>query len=148
LDRARAARESDPVRATELLRAADARLAALEQPNAAGDPPARRSFELQVAIRLVRARPPEPPRVPSLVVAHDGRYFRAPRGRRADLGRSPVLRSLLLALARARRERPGTPCTRASLVQACWPGMKMSPRSASNRLRVALATLRRLGLRD
>ena len=36
----------------------------------------------------------------------------------------------------------------ANLIQAGWAGERMSEASAANRLRVAIATLRKLGLRD
>ena len=34
------------------------------------------------------------------------------------------------------------------ILEAAWPGERMAPDAAANRLHVALATLRKLGLRD
>ena len=84
---------------------------------------------------------------PGLAVDARGRFYDPPHGPRVDLRRSPVLRALLGALVRARIDRPGEPCSRDALVSACWPGARIAPRSAGNRLRVAIAMLRRRGLR-
>jgi tetratricopeptide (TPR) repeat protein len=55
---------------------------------------------------------------------------------------------LVLALA-AHRIAPDAPSLSAdALVAAGWPGERLSPESAKNRLHVALAKLRKLGLRD
>ena len=55
---------------------------------------------------------------------------------------------LALALT-AHRIAPTTPSLSAeALVAAGWPGERLSPESAKNRLHVALAKLRKLGLRD
>ncbi len=49
----------------------------------------------------------------------------------------------------AHRIAPSTPSLSAeALVAAGWPGERLSPESAKNRLHVALAKLRKLGLRD
>jgi hypothetical protein len=58
------------------------------------------------------------------------------------------LRRLLVALAKARDERRGIPLEPSELIAAGWPGERLQKRTATNRLRVALHTLRRLGLED
>ncbi len=60
-----------------------------------------------------------------------------------DLARRPVLKRILLKLATMPR---GLPCTIAELVEAGWPGEKMSAGAARNRLHVSLNRLRTLGL--
>lgn len=60
-----------------------------------------------------------------------------------DLARRPVLRRILLKLATMPR---GTACTITELVEAGWPGEKMSAGAARNRLHVSLNRLRTLGL--
>ena len=89
-----------------------------------------------------------PPAASRLVVDVDARFLDLPRGPRVDLRRSPVLRALLLALVSARMQSPGRSCSRATLIEACWPGSRAARSSMSNRLRVAISTLRRLGLRE
>jgi len=48
---------------------------------------------------------------------------------------------------RRRQESPGSPVTLAELQEAGWPLEAIRPTAAANRLHVALATLRNLGLR-
>lgn len=85
--------------------------------------------------------------LPELTVGPDARWFRVGAGPSVDLARSSVLRRLLGALVEARRQRPGVPMSRDELVRACWPGLALGPRQASDRLRATVATLRRKGLR-
>jgi hypothetical protein len=57
------------------------------------------------------------------------------------------LRRITACLVRRHRTSPGVPVTAAELVAAGWPGERLLPCAATNRLYVALATLRSLGLR-
>src|SRR5688500_9097174 len=57
------------------------------------------------------------------------------------------LRRIVTALVRQHRSSPGTSMTAPELVAAGWPGERMLPCAAANRLYVALATLRSLGMR-
>jgi hypothetical protein len=82
----------------------------------------------------------------ALVVAHDGSAFRAPGGAKVSLERRRPLRRLLVAIARARTDRPGEPLGQPELVAAGWPGERLTPRVAQNRLHVALDALRKSGL--
>ncbi len=64
-----------------------------------------------------------------------------------DLRRRAPLRRILLALVERRLQAPGEALTQDELVAAGWPGEYISHGAASNRLHVALSTLRKLGLR-
>lgn len=81
-----------------------------------------------------------PPRRDPLV-AQDGTWFEI-AGARVDLRRRKPLARVLAELAR----RGAVP--RAELVAAGWPGESISWDSARIRLRVAVATLRSMGLAD
>lgn len=83
---------------------------------------------------------------PTLAVHVAGSWFQLPDGSRVACARPPVLRLLLAALARARRERPGEPVPTLELYRACWPDERMYAESARNRLKQSVAALRRLGL--
>lgn len=61
--------------------------------------------------------------------------------------RSP-LRRVLDQLVRSREDSPGEPVTVDALIRAGWPGEKIRTDAALNRVYVALATLRKQGLRD
>lgn len=84
----------------------------------------------------------------ALVVAEDTRWFIPPGGERIELDQRDALRNVLDALIRARLEQPDEAIERDELVDAGWPGERMLPRAAANRLRVAISTLRKLGLHD
>ncbi|MCB9665130.1 MAG: helix-turn-helix domain-containing protein [Alphaproteobacteria bacterium] len=63
-----------------------------------------------------------------------------------DLSRRPVARRLVQALVAHRVEVPGGVLSASALREAGWPGERMSPEAASNRLHVHLSRLRSLGL--
>jgi hypothetical protein len=52
------------------------------------------------------------------------------------------------ALVDARLHSPGAGLSTERLVQAGWPGQRMAVESGANRVRVAMSTLRRMGLRE
>jgi hypothetical protein len=83
-----------------------------------------------------------------LHVARDGRAFTPPSGSTTDLGRRPSLRRMLAALVARRAEAPGEPLTADALFEAGWPGDRVGVESGRNRVRVAVSTLRAMGLRD
>jgi predicted ATPase len=83
-----------------------------------------------------------------VVVARRGGSFSLGDGRKVDLGRRGALRRILGALATQRSVAPGVPLDPDTLLAAGWPGQRLLADAASTRLRVAIATLRRLGLRD
>lgn len=82
-----------------------------------------------------------------LVVAADGSFFDR-MGQRVLLRSYRVLGALLARLAERRLSTPGQPVPAPELVAAGWPNERIADRAARNRLRVALATLRKVGLRD
>jgi DNA-binding winged helix-turn-helix (wHTH) protein len=67
-------------------------------------------------------------------------------GERVSLASSPVLRSLLAALAERHLRSPRAVCPRPELLEAAWPGVRLRPSVLRNRLNVALSKLRKLGL--
>jgi RecA/RadA recombinase len=118
----RALAEAEPP-ATDALTPADRRLVArASQPFVTGEP-------LRVAA------------VPRLRLERTGRWFQV-AGRVHTLGGSTLSRRLLLALA----ARPREVHPPAVLRDAGWPGERVSPRSAKQRLHTAIRRLRRAGL--
>jgi hypothetical protein len=73
--------------------------------------------------------------------------LRLPGGSVVDLRHRVPLRRIVSALVRHLRAAPGTPVNARELVAAGWPGERLLPCAATNRLYVALATLRSLGMR-
>src|SRR5690606_28079765 len=82
----------------------------------------------------------------SLWVHARGEWFRPPGSDRVDCRARRVVRVLLVALAVARRDRPGVPVSCEELQRLGWPNEKMHPDSARNRIKQSMAVLRRLGL--
>lgn len=82
----------------------------------------------------------------SYLLERTGAYFEAPGEDRVMLERREALRRVLGLLISRRFEAPGEAVTPAALWETGWPGEKMLESAAKNRLRVAVATLRKLGL--
>jgi hypothetical protein len=80
------------------------------------------------------------------VLGAGGAWFRPPNAERVDLTKRKQLRRLLGELVRYRRSDPGSPVSTSTLVSVGWPDEKLGHDDATNRLRVALSTLRKLGL--
>jgi hypothetical protein len=74
-------------------------------------------------------------------------WFRAPHGASAELSTRPILQRLFRALVERRLAEPGATLTLDALREAVWPEQPMLRVAAANRLHVALASLRRMGLR-
>ena len=85
--------------------------------------------------------------VDALVVSVDGRSFRVPGGDLVNLGRRKAPRLILLELVRRRVAGEGGLGV-YDLMDVGWPGEILHPESGSNRVYVAITTLRNLGLRD
>jgi hypothetical protein len=83
----------------------------------------------------------------ALRLGPDAAWFEAPDGSRHELGTRRAMRRVLLALAAARLNHPGTPLTVSSLVEAGWPGERPRSEAGANRVYVVLSALRRMGLR-
>lgn len=75
-------------------------------------------------------------------------WFRAPRGARVGLERRRSLALLLFHLAERHARERGVAVATAALFAAAWPGEKAIASAAAHRVRVAIATLRKMGLRD
>ena len=86
---------------------------------------------------------------PTLSVRADGSTFRLPGAESdVDLSRRAPLRRILVALAERRRDAPGDAVGLDEIVALGWPGERMGHAAGVNRAHVALAELRKLGLRD
>jgi predicted ATPase len=139
---------SETERATAL-RAAFEQLEGCEREGPHGLP-RERSDEVRLAARmLARAIASLPEATSTLRVSRDGARFIAPGStQEVDLSRHAGPRSLLEALVRRRLRVPGAGLAVGELIEAGWPDQRLLPQSAQNRLNVALATLRKRGLRD
>lgn len=94
---------------------------------------------------------PAPPRgagVLRLRVGRDGTWFAADDEPPVDLRTRFALSRVLRALVTSRMASPDATVSVDALVAAGWPGEKLLADSGANRVYVAIATLRRQGLRD
>jgi predicted ATPase len=95
----------------------------------------------------VPGRAIEPPR-DAFVVGPKGRWFRTRGGEAVSLERRRPLAALLDRLVAARQADPGGAVSWSDLLEAAWPGERILAEAGVHRVRVALSTLRKLGLRD
>lgn len=102
-------------------------------------------FALRAALAcLAREGPPGEP----LIVRSGARALRLPGAATdVDLRRRMPLQRIVLALARKRIEAPGEALALEELLAAGWPGERVGDSAGTNRVHVALSTLRNLGLR-
>jgi hypothetical protein len=103
--------------------------------------------ETHATVQVSRAQDEDQRGQAVLAAANDGTWFLF-RGRYVDLSSRRVLSRVLSALLQARLLSPGRCLPPDELVRAAWPNEQMRRNSAANRLRVALSTLRRFGLRE
>ncbi|GMV39792.1 MAG: XRE family transcriptional regulator [Myxococcales bacterium] len=82
----------------------------------------------------------------ALEVGPEAQFLCTPAGQRVDLGRRHALRGMVQRLLLHRTEQPGAGLPLEALREAGWPGERMAPESGANRVYVAIATLRKLGL--
>ena len=82
----------------------------------------------------------------AITVAQDGSGFARAEGDWVDLRRRRPLRRILATLLAARTR--GLPAKKEELIACGWPGEKLLPDAASNRLHVALSEMRKMGLSD
>jgi tetratricopeptide (TPR) repeat protein len=133
-----------------LLASARARLSPMPAPRSSKA--ARRSVEcdeLRLASRVLRASVTRHAKLSrSLLVASDQAWLRAPLGRRGEVSSRRVLRRLLSALVERRLSAPTTPLSPQDLIRCGWPDERVATPAARNRLQVALAELRKLGLAE
>jgi tetratricopeptide (TPR) repeat protein len=104
---------------------------------------ASKNDDARFALRLLRRALP----ADALEVGQGARWFAVPGRERVSLESRATLARVLEALVAARLERPGAALAWDALLAAGWPGEKVMPAAAQNRVRVALSTLRTLGLR-
>jgi hypothetical protein len=76
----------------------------------------------------------------------EGLWFRPPRADEVSVRHRLMLARLLAVLAQRRVSQPGSAMTTGELVAHVWFGARLVGDSGGNRLRVAVATLRRMGL--
>ncbi len=124
----------------------------------ADGPLVTRSDDARTVVRLLQAAidsavpsaatPAAPPAGKQLRVAPAAMGFAPPGGAWQDFRRRQPLRRLLLELVEQRRRAPGKSVPAERLIEAAWPGERIAADAAANRLYVALATLRKLGLKE
>jgi len=107
----------------------------------------RRPAYLRLALRSLREALPDAPQGPVVEVGEALEWVRVGDAE-TSLARRPLLRRLLGRLVGAHEELPGLAVSADALREAGWPGDRARPESAANRLYVAIATLRKLGLAD
>jgi hypothetical protein len=83
---------------------------------------------------------------PDIVLGVETTWIAGPDGSRSLLGRAH--RGIVAALADLHRREPGAVLTLPELLEAGWPDEHPIPEAGANRVYVALAHLRRLGLRN
>lgn len=81
-------------------------------------------------------------------VARDGGWFQAPAGDRVELGAETAAGKILAALALAYLAKPDEGLPTTELMRVGWPTERLIESSGKNRVWVALARLRQLGLRE
>ena len=89
---------------------------------------------------------PKPPPEDVLLVAEAGAWFRPANGARVGLERRRPLAAITERLAKERLERPASTLGSRALMDAAWPGEKLQAAAGAHRVRVAISTLRKLGL--
>jgi tetratricopeptide (TPR) repeat protein len=80
-------------------------------------------------------------------IREDGTAFSAPGARLVDLSRRRPLARMLSALALLHADHPGAALPIGALFERAWPGERALESARTNRVNVALVTLRTLGLR-
>ncbi len=119
-------------------------------------PAAASSAEVRVAIRLLQRRLDDmdiahgegPAGTDALIIGPAARWFQPPHEAPVDVSRRRILRRILGGLVDAREKHPGVALAMPDVLEAGWPGEKILPEAAQNRVYVAIATLRKLGLGD
>jgi hypothetical protein len=157
----------DEAEAERLRSSARARVAAAESPerveldHAGGKAPGRAvhpSDDVRTTLRILRraVEGKSPSRrgvraghlpADALVVSEDARTFRTPAARAVTLERRRAVRLILLKLVDHRLKAPGEALSADTLLEYGWPGERVLAEAGASRVYVALATLRKLGLR-
>ena len=168
LARARQAmREGDPEKATAhrdeaLRKLAGAESNEVDERTPSGSSFASASARARIALRMLRAYPwpkvsadgatPQlAPREDAAPIEADpeGNWFRtSPTSEPVSFARRKNLRRVFARLLESRLSDPGRALPLQELLEAGWPGERVLPAAAANRVYVALATLRKMGLKD
>jgi predicted ATPase len=106
------------------------------------------SIDARFALRILRGALSREQPQPGLHIGKDAAWFALEGGPRVDLRRRGALRRILVALVERHGKGAASALDQETLVERGWPGERLLPDAASTRLRVAIATLRRLGLRS
>lgn len=85
---------------------------------------------------------------PALLLGADSEWFSVAGAPRVDLSRRPLLRRLLSTLATQYERAPDEVVEPQTLIREAWPKEQYNAEVHSNRLHVALSSLRTLGLRE
>lgn len=114
---------------------------------------ADRSDDLRLSLRILERDlaalgAAADPGAPDLLLAPEARWIRPPGGAWIDLRERHAVRRILLRLVESRREAPGRGLSLADLQESGWPGERILPSAAANRIYVAMNHLRKLGLKD
>ncbi len=147
-------------------RAAAAPIALAEAPAPDGGPSVTRNSEdVRFALRMLAralaeadaaalpAAPAEAPRAPRsatqplLVIGPDARWFRVEGREPVSLFKARAARLILARLAGLRLASPGAALPLEAIFEAGWPGERIAPKAAANRVYVTLSKLKSLGLR-
>jgi tetratricopeptide (TPR) repeat protein len=105
------------------------------------------SLELKLAARFLSRSTHVDERSMSWMISRDGSWFQTNEGERVEIS-GTSLRLVLSHLVNERLMFPGRSIPRGKLIEIAWPGERMSPQAARNRLKVNISKLRALGLRD
>jgi hypothetical protein len=106
------------------------------------------SDDARFALRMLRRAEEAREAQSACVVFGAGEAFRWPAGNVVPLPPRSPMRRVLDRLVAERLARPGAAVSVDDLVAAGWPGERIREDAALNRLYVALATLRKRGLRE
>ncbi len=102
------------------------------------------------ALRILKGRRSHAPEeVQALLIRGDGFAFRASgQANWTDLTKRTTLARILSTMAKTRIDSPGVGLSVEEILEAGWPDERVRYDAATNRVYVALAELRRLGLRE
>ncbi len=110
----------------------------------------RESEDVRFAVRLLErslsGAVAEASGTPELRLTKHARAFGVSGASLVDLGRRGALRLILQALVEQHAREPDVALSGKALATVGWPGERVLPAAASTRVRVAISTLRRLGL--
>lgn len=111
----------------------------------------RSNLDVRFALRMLKKRLPASESLATgPVLRHEpgALWFSFDRASDVSLARRGALRRILHALLQEHRERPGQTLSGGTLAKRGWPNERILVDAASGRVRVAIATLRKLGLRE